>query len=182
MLLILEGVKVPAKRFSLAAAAGFGPSPFNRSPHLLVEAAIPLVIPAGYGGLSRRRTRRQWPRTRLSARACLLARRSRTSTLVRAAILRTAPAANPAVLEAKALFRVNPDASLTLNPDLLPLPDCSATAILACPPDLVVTTSENFDPVRVDYPLPLVPACLGLQCDPPPGSVFPSASPQSSAR
>lgn len=178
VLLILEGVKVPAKRFSLAAAAGFGPSPFNRSPHLLVEAAIPLVIPAGYGpgfpadGLAGNGRGLGYLPEPTYWRAAAAPAHSPTRQFS-APLLPALPPPIPPSLEAKALFRVNPDASLTLNPDLLPLPDCSATAILACPPDLVVTTTENFDPVRVDYPLPLVPACLGLQCDPPPGSVFP---------
>ena len=178
VLLILEGVKVPARRFSLAAAAGFGPSPFNRNPHLLVEAAIPLVIPAGYGpgfpadglagngrGLGYLPEPAYWQ---------AVAAPAHSSTRQFSAPLRPPlPPPIPPSLEAKALFRVNPDASLTLDADLLPLPDCSATATLVCPPDRVVTTSAALDPVRVDYPLPLVPACLGLQCDPPPGSVFP---------
>ena len=172
VLLILEGVKVPAKRFSLAAAAGFGPSPFNRNNHLLVEAAIPLVIPAGYGP--------GFPADGLAGNGRGLgylpepAYWQAVAAPSRSAPLRLLlPPPLPPSLEAKALFRVNPDASLTLSADLLPLPDCSATAVLACPPDLVLTTSAGLDPLRVDYPLPLVPACLGLHCDPPPGSVFP---------
>ena len=176
VLLLLEGVKVPAKRFSLAAVAAFGSSPFNRNNHLLVEAAIPLVIPAGYGpgfpadglagngrGLGYLPDPAYWQA--MAAPAHTTASPT-TARQVSTPLL-------PLPLEARALFRVNPDASLTLDPDQLPLPDCSATSVLVCPPDLVVTTSAALDPVRVDYPLPLVPACLGLQCDPPPGSVFP---------
>ena len=169
--LVIDGAKAPAKRFGLAAVAGFGRSPDSGASHLLVEAELPLVIPAGFGagfpadglagngrGLGYLPDPAYWGASAAGAAA----------GTVRAGL------AVASRVAAQTMLCVNPDASLTLDAGLLPRSDCATASALVCPPNLVVTTTAALDPARVFYPLPTTPECVGLKCDPPPGSLFPA--------
>lgn len=183
---LIDDQQVPAGQFGLEAAVGFGPSPFAMTPHLQVELEVPLVIPANFGpafppaglpgdgnGNGYSPEPAFWNASGPAGQRPTSPAANGKSRTHAPARTRTAAPVGEGMPLSSALFVILPDGTTMSDSGVVPSAGCTEPLEITCPGDMIVILPPDATGLLFTYPPPSAPACLGVTCVPPSGSLFP---------
>ena len=177
---LIDDQQFPAGQVGLEAAVGFGPSPFAPTPHLQVELEVPLVIPANFGpafppeGLPGDGKGNGYsPEPAFWNATGPTSGRPTSPSVTGTARARTHAPAGAGMPLSSALFVIHPDGMTMSDSGVVPTAGCTEPLEITCPDDMIVIVPPDAAGLLFTYPPPSAPACLGVMCVPPSGSLFP---------